>query len=80
VAQRLEGVRALSAEGVPVVLRIDPLLPRSPLPPQDNCKMEDFGLVEAQTLEDMEKSANNPTGSGAKGRRVAPAGCHKPLH
>jgi len=54
VAQRLEGVRALRAAGLPVVLRIDPLLPRSPLPPESTHKMEDFGLVEAQTMEDLE--------------------------
>jgi DNA repair photolyase len=54
VPHRIEGIQALRAVGIPVVLRIDPLFPRSPLPPQFAHKMEDFGLAEAQTLEDLE--------------------------
>ncbi len=37
--------------GVPVVLRIDPLFPRSPL--NQSQSMVDFGLPEAQTLDDL---------------------------
>lgn len=39
--------------GIPVVLRIDPLFPRSPLPCQPS-NLRDFGLLEAQTSDDLE--------------------------
>jgi DNA repair photolyase len=51
VENRREAVRALSAMGVPVVVRIDPLFPRSPI--NGNKTMADFGLPEAQTLDDL---------------------------
>lgn len=51
VESRKEAVRTLSAMGVPVVLRIDPLFPRSPL--GEGRTMADFGLPEAQTLDDL---------------------------
>ena len=51
VESRKDAVRALSAMGVPVVLRIDPLFPRSPLSPDRT--MADCGLPEAQTLDDL---------------------------
>jgi hypothetical protein len=51
----MEGIRALRAAGIPVVLRIDPLFPRSPLPTEPVKNMRDFGLIEAQTLEDLEQ-------------------------
>ncbi|HRZ54214.1 MAG TPA: hypothetical protein P5525_02015 [Candidatus Paceibacterota bacterium] len=54
VARRIEGIRALRAAGIPVVLRIDPLFPRSPLPTQPVQTLPDCGLVEAQTLADLE--------------------------
>ena len=54
VASRAEGIRALREAGIPVVLRIDPLFPRSPLPLPPGQTFADFGLVEAQTLEDLE--------------------------
>ena len=41
--------------GVPVVLRIDPLFPRSPLPVNGKTTMADFGLSEAQTISDLER-------------------------
>jgi DNA repair photolyase len=49
---RKQAVRALSDMGIPIVLRVDPLFPRSPL----NAKqaMADFGLPEAQTLDDLQ--------------------------
>jgi DNA repair photolyase len=54
IAQRIEGLRALSAAGIPLVLRIDPLLPRSPIRDSPPMSMADLGLVEAQTLEDLD--------------------------
>ena len=49
----MEGVRRLRAAGIPVVLRVDPLFPRSPV--ADGCSLTDFGLTEAQPLEDLEQ-------------------------
>lgn len=46
VAERMEGIRALRSAGIPVVLRIDPLFPRSPLPSSPPRGLSDFGLVE----------------------------------
>lgn len=53
VESRKEGIRALREAGIPVVLRIDPLFPRSPLPLESTSTLKDFGLVEAQTLDDL---------------------------
>ena len=55
VASRIAGVRALRSAGIPVVLRIDPLFPRSPLPLEPARSLSDFGLAEAQTLADLEQ-------------------------
>ena len=52
VEERVEGLRALHAAGIPLVLRIDPLFPRSPL--ADGRTLEDFGLPEAQTNDDLD--------------------------
>lgn len=54
VAARIAGVRALSEAGIPVVLRLDPLFPRSPLPLRPQRRLSDFGLVEAQSIDDLE--------------------------
>ncbi len=54
VSFRTVRVRALREAGIPVVLRIDPLFPRSPLPTGALSRLADFGLVEAQTLEELE--------------------------
>jgi len=51
--ERREGIRRLRAAGIPVVLRIDPLFPRSPLP--GGLALNHFGLAEAQTLQDLEQ-------------------------
>lgn len=51
IAERMEGIRMLRAAGIPVVMRIDPLFPRSPITESKN--MADFGLPEAQTLDDL---------------------------
>jgi DNA repair photolyase len=55
VADRIAGLRALHAAGVPLVQRIDPLFPRSPLPTQPPSTVADFGLPEAQALDDLER-------------------------
>jgi hypothetical protein len=53
VESRMEGIRFLRAEGLPVVLRIDPLFPRDPLP--GGKTLADFGLPDVQPLSDLEK-------------------------
>jgi DNA repair photolyase len=53
--ERKEGMRALRAARVPVVLRIDPLFPRSPITTEPLSSLSDFHLVEAQTLDDLEQ-------------------------
>ncbi len=53
IEERKEGIVALREAGTPVVLRIDPLFPRSPLPTQPS-SLRDFGLPEAQALDDLE--------------------------
>ena len=55
VSQRIDAIRALSRAGIPVVLRIDPLFPRSPLREHSSLALTDFGLAEAQTLDDLEQ-------------------------
>lgn len=54
VERRKDGIRALRAAGIPVVLRVDPLFPRSPLAGAGGRSMADFGLAEAQTMADLE--------------------------
>lgn len=54
VARRIEGIRALRAAGIPLVLRVDPLFPRSPLPEPAGRSLADFGLTEAQRPEDLQ--------------------------
>jgi DNA repair photolyase len=54
VEQRIEGIRALHEARIPLVLRIDPLFPRSPITERPLKSMVDFGLPEAQTMEDLE--------------------------
>jgi DNA repair photolyase len=55
VADRMQGIRLLRNAGIPVVLRIDPLFPRSPI--ADMMNMSDFGLPELQTLDDLDSLA-----------------------
>lgn len=52
VADRMQGVRLLRAAGIPVVLRIDPLFPRSPI--TDTMNLSDYGLPEMQTLDELD--------------------------
>ena len=54
VEQRVEGIRALHVAGIPLVLRIDPLFPRSPITDHPLKTMADFGLPEAQTIDDLD--------------------------
>ena len=53
VQDRIAAIRRLRQLGIPVVIRIDPLLPRSPLP--GGKALADFGLPEAQPLDDLER-------------------------
>lgn len=52
VESRLEAIRLLRREGLPVFLRIDPLFPRNPL--SGGKTMADFGLPDVQSLDDLE--------------------------
>lgn len=54
IENRIEGMRALRAAKIPLVLRIDPLFPRSPLTERPPRTFADFGLPEAHTLDDLE--------------------------
>jgi DNA repair photolyase len=53
VQSRLDAIRALRREEIPVVLRIDPLFPRDPL--TAGKRMGDFDLPELQKIEDLAK-------------------------
>ncbi|MFA5252860.1 MAG: hypothetical protein WC454_09800, partial [Phycisphaerae bacterium] len=53
VAQRTAAIRRLRQSNLPVVLRIDPLLPRNPLP--GGKVLADFHLPDTQNLPAMEK-------------------------
>lgn len=55
LADRIEALESLAEAGIPLVLRIDPLFPRSPLPSRDAQRLADFGLPELQTLDDLEQ-------------------------
>jgi DNA repair photolyase len=54
VQSRIEGIQALHRADIPLVLRIDPLFPRSPITERPLQTLADFGLPEAQTLSDLE--------------------------
>ena len=66
VEDRKAGVRALRDARIPVVLRIDPLFPRSPLPLDGKATMTDFGLTEAQTISDLEQLVDFAREVGAR--------------
>jgi hypothetical protein len=78
VASRVEGVHALRAAGIPVVMRIDPLFPRSPLPIAPARSLTDFGLVEAQTLADLEQLVHLAKVSGVRQVVYSPAKIVRP--
>jgi DNA repair photolyase len=52
VESRMEALRFLHREGLPVFVRIDPLFPRDPLP--GGRTMGDFGLPDVQSMADLE--------------------------
>ncbi len=53
IAQRTAAIKTLRQNDIPVVLRIDPLLPRNPLP--GGKFLSDFQLPDAQSLSSLEK-------------------------
>lgn len=53
VTQRIAAIKKLRQSDIPVVLRIDPLLPRNPLP--GGKLLADFNLPDAQNLPALEK-------------------------
>jgi len=53
IINRLEALKQLRQNNIPVVLRIDPLLPRNPLP--HDKFLADFQLPDAQSLSALEK-------------------------
>ncbi len=53
VTDRINAIKQLRQNNIPVVLRIDPLLPRNPLP--NGKLLEDFQLPNAQNLPALEK-------------------------
>ncbi|MGL4593206.1 MAG: radical SAM protein [Thermoguttaceae bacterium] len=53
VSERLAAVSQLRKAGVPVALRIDPLFPRNPIRGKS---MQDFGLMDFQSLDDLENT------------------------
>jgi len=52
VESRMEAIRFLRRQGLPVLLRIDPLFPRDPLGGGNT--MADFGLPDVQPMSDLE--------------------------
>jgi len=53
IEDRIKAIRRLNQAGIPIVLRIDPLLPHGTL--SGGKTMADFDLPEAQSLDDLEK-------------------------
>ena len=56
VESRMEAIRLLRKQGLPVFLRIDPLFPRDPL--GGGKTMADFGLPDGQSMSDLEGLVN----------------------
>jgi DNA repair photolyase len=54
IEERVEGMRALRAARIPLVLRIDPLFPRLPTSAGVSRSYADFDLPEPQTIDDLE--------------------------
>jgi DNA repair photolyase len=78
VASRKEGIISLRKAGIPVVLRIDPLFPRSPLPGKQKIHLNHFGLVEAQTIEELRKLAEFGKSTGVDNIVFSPLKIVKP--
>jgi hypothetical protein len=53
IFNRMEAIRQLRNQGLPVDVRIDPLFPQDPLP--GGKKMADFGLPNVQPIEELAK-------------------------
>ena len=53
IESRIEAIRTFRQAGIPVVLRIDPLLPRDPLP--NGKPLSSFGLPNVQPIEDLQQ-------------------------
>jgi len=62
VESRLRAMRFLREEGLPVVMRIDPLFPRDPLP--GGKAMHDFGLPDIQPMAHLERLVEFGRGIG----------------
>jgi DNA repair photolyase len=78
VEERIQGIGLLRQAGIPVVLRIDPLLPRSPLRERPPATLAEFGLEEAQTLEDLESLVAFAKAMNARHVVYSPAKIVKP--
>jgi DNA repair photolyase len=57
VEERMAGIEALTAAGLPVSLRIDPLFPREPLPSEwwDEPRLDHFGVSGTHTLDEIKQ-------------------------
>jgi DNA repair photolyase len=55
VGERIEGLKALRDAGIPLVLRIDPLFPHTTSTDVAALSFGDFGLIEPQTLDDLDQ-------------------------
>jgi DNA repair photolyase len=81
ITNRIEALKQLSQIDIPVVLRIDPLLPRNPLP--DGKLLADFKLPNAQGIPALEKLVRFAAENGvlhivySVAKVVAPR--HKPI-
>ncbi|MBN1554151.1 MAG: radical SAM protein [Phycisphaerae bacterium] len=74
IADRMEGIRRLRQADVPVVLRIDPLFPRSLLSDgSSNGAYQDANLLQPQTLDDLERLVGFGCDVGAKHIVYSPA-------
>ena len=73
VQDRIEGLRALRDAGIPLVLRVDPLFPRSPLEDRTEKTLGDFGLPEARTIEDLSNLVRFARDIGARHVVYSPA-------
>lgn len=63
VESRMAAIRLLAEEGIPVVVRIDPLFPRDPLPGGES--FGDFGLPDFQPAADLERLVQFSKKAGA---------------
>ncbi len=76
IEDRKTAVRAIREAGIPIVLRIDPLFPRSPL--KEHVTLRDFRLPEAQTIGDLENLVGFAKEVGARHVVYSPAKITQP--